>query len=1030
MKIFKILLLSALMLSGVTSAAAESPKREMRSVWVAGMGIDWPKSHATSSTGILAQQKQLTDMLDIYKSMNINGICLHVRPRADAYYKSSYEPWSADLTGTRGRDPGWDPLAFAIEECHKRGMEIYAWINPYRVNANGVTYTTDQDKEWAAKGWLIKSGKWTSFNPGLKEARDHCLNVIKEIYTNYMVDGLLFDDYFYPGDQVSKDSSAPDWQTYKDSGTTLSIGDWRRKNVNDFVRDLYNDIQKVRPDMRFGIGPAGISKGSAASHGLPVVGVSSGDWMYDGIYCDPLAWMADKTIDFIAPQIYWQRSHSTAAFTPLCEWWQMAAEHFGIHNYVSVASYKVNTGSFGGPQEISAQIDLTRKYATDNAPGIIYYNATSINNDSNGTGKYVAANNYTSPALVPVVTWKEHTVYPAPAALTLTDGTLTWTAAKASSAKTIIRYTVYAIPTGLTLTDVLGDDGIDSRYLAGITYTPSFTLSEAQADDHWYAVCVYDGYGYESEPAVTGMATEPSEAVTLVSPADGEKVDWETRFSWTAVKDGSYYLEISEKADFSTLKFNIRAGAATSATVSLRSLPDNTFLWWRVRSTQPGRLAARSEARSIRTGERGLGDYEEGYVIKYDPATYPTRGDITIENLWMRAAKSPFSNLTFIQDGMMKRGMAAAKDYVYLSRRNEGSAYADMFLEEYSALTGEHIRDIQLSDNGHTSFYPCNDVIKDSKGNICISSLSLNLSTTPVLVHSVDLADGTLTEVASLSYTGGGRVDHVGLYGDVTSGDFYVFAAIAGQPTVLRWHVSGGRTGSPTAVTIGAFYPASSGHFSTAPKVFPVSENLFYADGNATAWTLYDFRTPSAMKASFAQAAELAPSLNTDNGGAHFVLNGRDYCVYNVDPSSAGARFNIVSMKGSETFAGMERLWCVPEGDLGTVVSSTCSAPADAFVNGDGTANVYVYSAGNGISAYRLRDNSAGVADITAADATFTVRLSGRTALTDGICRHIRVYTVTGALVAEARETDRVTMPAEGMFIIATDRGTRAVAVR
>ncbi len=227
-------LLACLTLIGAVQA--QSPKRELRSTWLATVwAIDWPKSHSQATA-----KQQLTDFLDNLAAHNFTGVCLQVRGLADAMYKSSYEPWNAVLTGTRGKDPGWDPLAFAVEECHKRGLECYAWVNPYRESSSGNVYDTPQDKKWEADGWLLSNGSYIVFNPGLAAARAHILKVIKEIYTNYAIDGMLFDDYFYPSGGTAEGSSAPDYALYKASGTTLSMGDWRRKNVNDFMKEIYD----------------------------------------------------------------------------------------------------------------------------------------------------------------------------------------------------------------------------------------------------------------------------------------------------------------------------------------------------------------------------------------------------------------------------------------------------------------------------------------------------------------------------------------------------------------------------------------------------------------------------------------------------------------------------------------------------------------------------------------------------------------------------------------------------------------------
>lgn len=504
-------LLSLLLACAVAygSAWAESPKREFRSVWMAAMGIDWPRTAGTDEASRDAARQELVEYLDSYRQHNFTGVCIHVRPLADALYKSSYEPWSASVSGKRGVDPGWDPLAFAVSECHKRGLECYAWVNPFRIDHNGKLPDTPQDIDWRERGLTFTQGTWTVFNPGLPEAREHCMKVIEEIYSGYKIDGLLFDDYFYPGVGMPEDDSeAPDYELWKNSGTAMSIADWRRDNVNSFVKELYTRIQAARPDMRFGIGPAGVGGKGAAKYGVEGPGVAD-DWMYDDIFCDPLAWLNDGSVDFIAPQIYWGRSNSYSPFSPLCKWWADMAEHFGRHNYVSMASYRVDAADFGGNNEtgwgeFAAQVRECRAEAHADTQGQIYYSAKFIDGPVRaGLGAYLAGDVYSGPALVPVVDWKDRVVYEAPQGVAASGADLRWRPVQGAD-NAIIRYSVYAIPQELPVADVCkGGDGIDAKYLLGVSYVPAFTLPADRVEGYRYAVCVYDGYGYESEPGVS-----------------------------------------------------------------------------------------------------------------------------------------------------------------------------------------------------------------------------------------------------------------------------------------------------------------------------------------------------------------------------------------------------------------------------------------------------------------------------------------------------------------------------------------------
>ena len=190
---------------------AETVKREFRSAWIATVAnIDWPKNKGTSASAVAQQKSDLLDYIEAMEEMNLTTICFQVRSMCDAMYKSSYEPWSSYLTGTRGTDPGWDPLAFMVEECHKRGIEVYAWVNPYRWASSGSesTWNTTFDTEVKNAGWLITNGKFTVLNPGLEETRAHIVKVCREIITKYSVEGMIFDDYFYPTGGTSEKSDA------------------------------------------------------------------------------------------------------------------------------------------------------------------------------------------------------------------------------------------------------------------------------------------------------------------------------------------------------------------------------------------------------------------------------------------------------------------------------------------------------------------------------------------------------------------------------------------------------------------------------------------------------------------------------------------------------------------------------------------------------------------------------------------------------------------------------------------------------
>ena len=511
-------LLIFLLLTAITFGAfAAEPKREFRSAWLATYYcIDWPDVKGTGAEVEAKQKASLLKYIENHARRNFTGICFHVRTAADAFYRSSYEPWSEYLTGERGKAPSWDPLAFAVEECHRRGLECYAWVNPFRIVNGTQPRTTAQDKEWKRKGWTLSKGNYIVFNPAVKEAREHIKKVIKEIYTNYRIDGMLFDDYFYPN-KIGPD--AADASLYRKHGKGFaSINDWRRHNINTFIAELYDQIQRDRPDMRFGMSPAGVAgkglKNCPAELAFPAAVQGTTDWQYDDICSDPLAWLSAGSLDFISPQIYWNvkegmsRYSAKAPFEKLSQWWSEVAERCGRHYYGSLSPYcftdnirgkRVNSNDKSHWADMSRQIDLSRCHY---APGQIMYSAKYMDGPAcRGWGDYLQRNSYSRRSLVPVVDWKDAPAPKIPKAKRKGD-TLMWRRShRDEGCEPIERFTVYAIPEGIPVTDAIADDddGIDAAYLLTVCYSDKYDIPERYRRGFNFAVCAYDGYGNESE---------------------------------------------------------------------------------------------------------------------------------------------------------------------------------------------------------------------------------------------------------------------------------------------------------------------------------------------------------------------------------------------------------------------------------------------------------------------------------------------------------------------------------------------------
>lgn len=594
---------------------AEEQKREMRAAWLATVSnIDWPSERGTSAAVIARQKQSLIDYLDGFANTNMNAVCIQVRSMCDAMYQSSYEPWSSYLTGSRGTNPGWDPLAFAVEECHKRGIECHAWVNPYRyANGGPNTWNTPQDQALRDSGILLtytnSSGTTTTvLNPGLPESRERIVNVCREMIENYEIDGIIFDDYFYPSG-IPTNSTAADYQLWRNSGTTLSFANWRRAQVNQMVADVYNMVQLIKPQVRFAIGPAGVAgtaSTSASQHGVNPCPTGS-DWQYSSLFSDPLAWLEEGTIDYISPQLYWKRNHSTNPFGPLTQWWSYIAKHFNRHHYASQNIYFMDNdgNNITSWQEIVAQVQLSRQYTENNAPGVNFYSSRYINGPRmTGLGNYLVQTIFPKKALPPALEWKPKDNLDTPENLALNGNTLSWDFVNGE----LVKYAVYAIPTSVDVSTITSDqfEGIKSDYLVAVTYNTSVTLANEYTNGYWFAVSSVDGYNFEYEPAYLNCPAGDAQQVTLIAPINDTQAQWSQEFSWTAVEGATFKIEVASDYDFNNVLIRQNGITENHVTLDLSSFTSATRYYWRVTTIETGKFDKLSDVASFMTLQRDL----------------------------------------------------------------------------------------------------------------------------------------------------------------------------------------------------------------------------------------------------------------------------------------------------------------------------------------------------------------------------------------------------------------------------------------
>ncbi|MBV7695425.1 glycoside hydrolase family 10 protein [Streptomyces sp. TRM70350] len=398
---FALAALSTLVMAGDASAAPARRTHaatEMRGVWLATVtNRDWP-----SRAGLTAAQQrtELLAHLDTAARLRLNTVILQVRPTADALWPSPYEPWSQYLTGTQGRDPGWDPLGTAVAEAHARGLQLHAWFNPLRVAVHAdrsrlvASHPARRHPEW-----VVPYGGKLYYNPGLPEVRTFVLDAMLHAVAKYPVDAVHFDDYFYPYPIAGH--AFDDDEAYDTHGGAFSHrADWRRDNINRLVRDMAARIKQIRPGTRFGISPFGVWRNASTDpRGSDTRALQS----YDEIYADTRRWVRENWVDYICPQLYWHIGNSAADYAKLVPWWAEVARGTGTQLYVGEALYKAGVpgqpAAWQDPAELSRHLTYARDFPE--VRGHVFFAAGEMAADDHGAMARVVADHYQRPATPP-----------------------------------------------------------------------------------------------------------------------------------------------------------------------------------------------------------------------------------------------------------------------------------------------------------------------------------------------------------------------------------------------------------------------------------------------------------------------------------------------------------------------------------------------------------------------------------------------------------------------------------------------------
>ncbi len=393
MKYFFVVLL---FVTQICFAQKAKPKKEFRGVWVATIeNIDWPPSYK-DSVGSSYQKSEFIRMINMHKRNGMNAVIVQVRPAADAFYPSPFEPWSQWLTGVQGQAPYpyYDPFAFMLEETHKIGLEFHAWLNPYRAVFNyKKTKTAPDHITRKMPGWFLNYGTNKYFDPGNLDAQKYVVNIVKDIVTRYKVDAIHMDDYFYPYRIAGKEF--PDAYSYARNNRGLNKETWRRSNTDSIIVAIGKVIKQANPNCKFGISPFGVWR-NASKDSLMGSNTKAGQTNYDDLYADILLWLRMGWIDYVTPQLYWEINHPLCDFNTLADWW--AKNTYGKDCYIGIGIYRAGTSAgWKDKNELPNQIKKVRSLPSLN--GLIFFNSKVFEKNPNGWSDSLRLNYFKEPLI-------------------------------------------------------------------------------------------------------------------------------------------------------------------------------------------------------------------------------------------------------------------------------------------------------------------------------------------------------------------------------------------------------------------------------------------------------------------------------------------------------------------------------------------------------------------------------------------------------------------------------------------------------
>jgi uncharacterized lipoprotein YddW (UPF0748 family) len=594
-----LILLIIIFSTNIFSQLSDPPKREFRSAWVATVAnLDWPPVNATPA----AQRQALINILDFLYTHGINVVIFQIRTECDALYQSNYEPWSYYLTGAQGTPPNpfYDPLQFAIEEAHKRGMELHAWFNPYRAIRIGANYPKASNHvSNLHPDWLIASRKEVGYhflNPGKQVVRNYVTNVIMDVVRRYDVDGIHMDDYFYPyGGMVTEDI-----QTFLDEPRQFTSfnpdsGNWRRDNVNLLIKQVNDSVSAVKPHVKFGMSPFGIWK-----NGVPpgIIGLDA----YNVIYADAMAWLGNQSVDYLTPQLYW-RIGGNQDYLKLSAWWGDSTFKHNRHLYPGQAPYRITDPNQNwSASELPNQIRINR--SNPKIQGSVFFRANTMT--GKGFNDSLKNDLYRFKALPPAMPWKD-AVNPNPVQnlrferLSPTEPyALIWDKpATASDGDSAYRYVVYRFTTPNVTQADLNDP---ANILVIEPKRNSIPPLPPTTGPYFFVVTALDRNWNESIMSTVVQIGGPQVPQQVIPSNGAINIRDTVTLRWaTADLASSYSLQISGNPAFAD-DFIVNGIEVFDTAYTATGFEGEKTYYWRLYSKNAGGISSYSEAFSFTTG--------------------------------------------------------------------------------------------------------------------------------------------------------------------------------------------------------------------------------------------------------------------------------------------------------------------------------------------------------------------------------------------------------------------------------------------